>query len=133
MNTLTATIEFSFKGKIITLSTELDLDDILSKHQHLPSLHTLLATQHRIDSYSYEYEMLLGEDIIFSNPKGWVTEFVDNLHFDQQGFEQRWHQYQTLEQLAPLIKQQLDINDIHQYQALKTVLLAAYASGKAES
>lgn len=130
MNKLTATIEFSFKGEVFKLSTILDLDDIMTRHQSIPALHQLLATQHQVDSYSYEYEMLLGEDILFSDPQGWVSEFVSTPHFDQSGFEQRWHEATCLNSLATLIKTELGIDDIHQHPALKKVLLLAYKTGK---
>ena len=130
MNKITASIEFSFKGEYITPSAVLNLDDIMQKHRTIPSLHQLLAALNNIDSYSYEYEMLLSEDIKFSDAEGIAADFVQDNHFDQVAFEHYWHEQELLKKLAPTIKQQLDIDDINQHPAFKSVLIAAYQAGK---
>lgn len=132
-NKITATIEFYFKGQHYTPTAVLDLDDIMQKHGAMPSLHQLLARQHNIDSYSYEYEMMEAEDIQFTDAEGWATDFVVNDQFDQSGFEQRWHEQNQLNKLAPIIKQQLNIDDIDQHPELKKVILTAYQYGKQHS
>ncbi len=132
-NKITAKVEFSFKGKSYSPSTVLDLDDIMQKHGTLPSLHQFLARLHNIDSYSYEYEMMEAENIQFSDAEGWVTDFVVDNQFDQSGFEQQWHEQDQLDRLAPIIKQQLKIDDIQQHPELKKVILTAYQYGKQHS
>jgi len=129
MNQITASIEFNFKGEYVTASAELNLDELLQKHRTIPPLHQLLATLNNIDSYSYEYEILLSEDVRFSDAKGPAADFLTDGQFDQIAFEQYWHEQALLQQLAPTIKQQLDIDDINQHPALKSVLLAAYQIG----
>lgn len=124
-NKITATVEFSFKGINHTPSAVLDLDDIMQKHGILPSIHQLLARLHDIDNYSYEYEMMETENIRFTDAKGWVTDFVVDNQFDQSGFEQQWHEQEQLNRLAPIIKQQLNINDIQQHPELRKVILTA--------
>ena len=127
---ITAAIEFSFKGQTLKPSVKLDLDAVMKQHGTIPPLHSLLATLHNIDSYSYEYEMLEAEDIIFSDPGGVAEQFFNNSKFDQTGFEKYWHESNVLDKLNQIIKTQLDIDDIHQHPALKNVLLAAYEYGK---
>jgi len=129
MNKITATIEFNFKGEYITASTELNLDELLQQHRTLPPLHQLLATINNIDSYSYEYEVLLSEEIQFSHAQGPVADFLTNNQFDQIGFEHYWHEQALLQKLAPIIKQQLDIDDINQHPKLKSVIISAYKIG----
>ena len=111
-NKITASINFYFKGKYFTPSTVLDLDDIMTNHHTLPNLYPILAKRHNIDSYSYEYEIMLAEDVVFSDPQGWVTEFMHDNQFDQVAFELRWNEIEALNKLAPIIKQQLDIDDL---------------------
>jgi hypothetical protein len=132
-NKITAKVEFYFKGESYTPSTVLDLDDIMQKHGTLPSLHQLLARLHNIDSYSYEYEMMEAENIQFTDAEGWATDFIVDNQFDQLGFEQQWHEQDQLNRLAPIIKQQLDIDDIQQHPELKKVILTAYQYGKQNS
>ncbi|MDC9724959.1 MAG: hypothetical protein PSN44_03430 [Gammaproteobacteria bacterium] len=129
MNKVTARIEFSFKGEEHKPSVILDLDEMMQKHHGIPPLHQYLATLHNIDSYSYEYEMLLAEEVQFSDAEGFAESFVTNNHFDQTAFEQYWLEQEVLKKLAPTIKQQLDIEDINQHPALKSVILSAYKMG----
>jgi len=130
MNKITASIEFSFKGEYITPSAELNLDEIMQKHHAIPPLHQYLATLNNIDSYSYEYEMLLSEDINFTQAEGDVANFVQDNQFDQVAFERDWHEKELIKKLAPSIKQHLDIDDLNQHPDLKSVLLIAYQLGK---
>ncbi len=129
MNKITARIEFSFKGKEHKPSVILDLDEIMTKGSTIPPLHQYIASLNNIDNYSYEYEMLLAEDIIFSDAEGEVTHFIQNDHFDQVAFERDWHEHALLNKLAPMIKQQLDIDNINQHPELKSVIISAYQIG----
>ena len=131
-NKITARIEFYFKGKHFTPSVELDLDDIMTTHRALPELHPYLARLHNIDTYSYEYEMMLAEDLQFSNAQGWVADFVSDGQFNLTEFEQKWFEHKTLQTLTPIIKQELDIDDLSQHPALKNVIMAAYNLGKSK-
>ena len=132
INKITASIEFYFKGKHFTPSVELDLDDIMTTHRALPDLHPYLARLHAIDTYSYEYEMMLAEDIQFSNAQGWAADFVSDGQFNYTEFEQAWLEQETLQTLSSIIKQELDINDLSQHPALKNVIMAAYNLGKSK-
>ncbi|MFW5426267.1 MAG: hypothetical protein ACKE8G_03955 [Methylophagaceae bacterium] len=134
MNHITATIEFNFKGETLTPTAILDLDTLMQQHGAIPPLHQMLAKSHNIDAYSYEYEMLLGEDVQFSNAKGSALDFMqDDSSFNQLAFEQHWHENQILHTLAPMIKQQLDIDDIDQHPKFKSIVIAAYQAGKNSS
>lgn len=130
MNKITAYLEFSFKGENITLETELNLDQLMKKHRAIPPLHQHLASLHNIDRYSYQYEMIFGEQIQFSHAEGNAVNFLKGNQFDQTAFEQHWYQTELLETLTPLIKQQLDIDDINQHPKFKSIIIAAYQAGK---
>jgi hypothetical protein len=129
-NQITAHIEFNFKGKTITPTATLDLDLLMQQHGTIPDLHQMLATLNDIDSYSYEYEMMMAEEIQFSNAKGKASLFINDAHFDIIGFEQWWHEQQLFNTLAPMIKHQLEIDDIDQHPKFKSIILAAYQAGK---
>lgn len=130
MNKITATIEFSFKGEEHRPSTILDLDDIMKNHRTIPPLHQLIATLNSIDSYSFEYEVLQSEDITFTHAEGDAAKFVHDNQFDQIAFKQYWFEQELLSKLAATVKQELDIDDINQHPALKSVLVKAYKIGK---
>ena len=127
---ITAHVEFSFKGEVHTPSMELDLDDLMQRHNTFPNLHTMLAKENNIDSYSYEYEMLIAEPILFSQAQGLAKQFLHNNGFDLAGFAQQWNENKLLHTLSPLIKQEMDIDNIEQYPELKRLLLEAYQLGR---
>lgn len=130
MNKIIAYLEFSFKGENIKLETELSLDELMKKHRAIPPLHQHLATLHNIDSYSYQYEMIFGEKIQFSHAEGDAVDFLQGQQFDQDAFEQHWYEQELFDTLAPLIKQQLEIDDINQHPKFKSIVIAAYKAGK---
>jgi len=129
-NTITVSVEFYFKGEAYRPTTVLDLDQMMQSYGKLPDLHQLLAQISHIDSYSYEFEMLIAEPIVFNEPQGNAVDYYDQGQFDLVGFERAWHQQRQLQRLAPLIKQQLDIDNIDDHPKLKQVLLAAYDLGQ---
>jgi hypothetical protein len=129
-NKITANVEFYFKGVAFTPSAELDLDKIMQQKGAIPALHQYLATLNNIDTYSYEYEVMLAEDIRFNNAQGNASQFLHGNKFDQDAFQQHWHEQNLLQQLAPILKQQLDIDDIEAEPALKSVLLTTYYLAK---
>jgi hypothetical protein len=129
-NKITANVEFYFKGVAFTPSAELDLDKIMQQKGAIPALHQYLATLNNIDTYSYEYEIMLTEDIRFNNAQGNASQFLHGNKFDHDAFQQHWHEQNLLQQLAPILKQQLDIDDIETEPALKSVLLTTYHLAK---
>lgn len=129
-NKITASVEFYFKGKAFKPSVDLDLDLIMKQHGALPDLHHLLAEKDNIDTYSYEFEIMLVEELKFSNAEGDAVQFLTDHQFDQHAFIQHWNEQNILSQLAPNLKQELNIDDIEQNQALKAVILKAYYLGK---
>ena len=128
-NQITAHIQFNFKGKTLTPTAILDLDSLMQQHGTIPDLHQMLATLNDIDSYSYEYEMMLGEEVKFRDAKGLATSFLDKNGFNITAFEQKWHEQQLFNILAPMIQQQLDIDDIDQHPKFKSIIMAAYQAG----
>ena len=119
-NKITASIEFYFKGEAYNPSLELDLDHAMQHYDGLPDFYPLLAEQSNIGSYSYEYEMMLGEDIHYSKATGLAEQCVDDGRFNHHFFIQLWRENQLMSKLKPILKQQLNIDDIEQHPELKT-------------
>ena len=55
-NSITATIEFDFKGERFTPSLEIDLNEHMQAIGKLPDFHGLIAAANSIGIYSYEYD-----------------------------------------------------------------------------
>ncbi len=129
-NKITASITFYFKGEAFTPSLELDLDSLMQRYHRLPPLHETLAAENNIDSYSYQYEMLLAEDINFSHAEGDAATFLNDGQFNQTAFENFWFEKNILNHLQRIIYTELNIDDIDQHPKLKQAMLAAFEYGR---
>lgn len=129
-NTLTARIEFSFKGEDYDLCSILDLDELLASHNTLPALHQLFARLHHIDTISYLYEVMESCDFEFSDAQGFARDFVQGTEFDADGFTTFWHEQNLLKLLQPIALRELNVADLSAQPALKNALVQAYQLGK---
>jgi hypothetical protein len=132
-NIVTASIQFSFKGKVHSPSITLELDLYLAGGNSLPDLYPLIAKANNHDIYSYEYEMMQAEEIIFSDAKGLVSEFIVAGKLDTVAFEKAWNENKNLEKLRLIAQKYLGINDFSRHDDLKQALLASYQLGKKEN
>jgi hypothetical protein len=98
----------------------------MNQYGGLPDLYSLLAEQQQIDNYSYEYEMMLAEDIHYSQPNGLAEQCLNEGKFNLDLFIQLWHENQLMTKLKPVLRQQLNIDDIEQHPELKKVLIHTY-------
>jgi len=128
-NHITASVEFYYKGEKFTSSVELDLDKHIQNTGNLPALYPLLAQAIDLDFYSYEYEMMQAETIIFNNARGLATEHLNEGMFDFESFGSAWAEAQTLQKLQEIAQRNLSVNDIQQRPELKNALLEAYQLG----
>ena len=129
-NHITASVEFYFRGNKITSSIELDIDAHMQSAGKLPDLYPLLARAANLDPYSYEYEMMQTEAILYNNAKGLIAEHVEDGLFDFNSFEAAWVEIQTLDKLQKIAQDVLSIDDLQQHPKIKNALLNAYRLGK---
>ena len=129
-NQITASVEFYFKGERHGASIELEMDQHMHASGELPDLYPLLARAMDVGPYSYEYEMMLAETIIFSNAKGLIADFVNDGILDLAAFNVTWSESIIIEKLQDIAKQHLSVDDINQQPELKNALLEAYQLGK---
>jgi len=129
-NIVTASIKFSFKGEEHSPSINIELDQYLEGGSSLPDLCSLIAKENNHDLYSYEYEMMQAQDIIFSNPQGLVAEFINNGVLDFTAFKSAFEQQKVLPQLQNIAKEQMQVENLEQQPDLKEALLQAYRLGK---
>jgi len=129
-NHITASVEFYFKGEKYSASIELDMDQHMHASGELPDLYPILAKAMALGAYSYEYEMMLAETIMFSDAKGLVADFVSDGILDLAAFNDAWSESIVIEKLQDIAKQYLSIDDINQETDLKNALIAAYRLGE---
>ncbi len=128
-NHITASVEFYFKGEKHGASIELDMDQHMHASGELPDLFPLLAQVMNIGAYSYEYEMMLAETIMFSNAKGLIANYVNEGVLDLVAFNTAWSENAVIEKLQIIAQQYLYIDDIEQRPELKNALMEAYQLG----
>ncbi len=129
-NSITARVEFSYKGESYAPATVIDLDRCLDANGHLPDLHQMIARANGIDTYSYLYEVMESHEILFEDATGIAAECLHDGDFDAAGFEQRWQEQHHLEILAPIARRHLNIDNLEQHPDLKAALLETYLAGR---
>lgn len=129
-NIVTASIKFSFKGEEHSPSITIELDQYLEGGNSLPDLCSLIAKENHHDLYSYEYEMMQAQDIIFSNPQGLVADFIHDGLLNFEGLHTAFHENKIFDKLQNIAKEQMQVENLEQQPNLKEALLQAYALGK---
>lgn len=132
-NTVTASIHFSFKGKELSPSLTLELNPYLEGGGTLPNLCSLIAKANNHDLYSYEYEMMQAAEIIYSDAKGLVSQFIVDGQLDSAAFENAWNENKALQKLLIIAEEHMGISNLEQHFELKTALLKAYTLGQTEA
>jgi len=131
-NHITASATFYFKGEKFSPAIELDIDQYMRTSGELPALYPLLARSINIDPYSYEYEMLEAEPVLFSKASGLIAQYLEAGILDFDAFKIVWTETQALEKLQAIALENLDVADIEQQPELKNALLQAYQLGAGE-
>ncbi len=129
-NTIIAYIEFSFKGKKLTPSATIDLDEIMQQDGTLDSIYSTLAKSNNIDVYSYEYEIMQSVDVTYKDAQGLAKKHLTNGAFSFENFKDNWHYHKAIVLLNDIAQKHLNIDDIEQHEDIKNALLEAYNCGK---
>ncbi len=128
-NSITASIVFCFKGETHKLSVDLDIDNIMNEGAALPELCALIAKVNNVDLYSYEFEMMQAESVIYENAQGLIADYVIDEALDFAAFEILWKEQSFLQQLGIIAKQHLSIDDLDKQTDIKQALIDAYQLG----
>ena len=131
-STITASIHFSFKGENHSPSITVELDQYLEGGGggSLPDLCPLIAKFNNHDLYSYEYEMMQAAEIVYSDAKGLVADFLNEGILNIEAFELAWHENNALNKLLAIAETHMNITDFSQHTELKKALFEAYMLGK---
>ncbi|HEA25602.1 MAG TPA: hypothetical protein ENH92_00615 [Ectothiorhodospiraceae bacterium] len=132
-NSIIATIPFDYKGVHHTPSTTIDLDEFVRSKKGLDNIYSAVADQNQIGLYSYEHEVLISSNIIFSQPEGIAVNFFKDNDFDLEQFRLACHEQERLYSLQSIAKEHLQIDDLEQNLPLKRALLEACKYGESLS
>ncbi len=128
-NRIDANVEFFYQGKHFSLSSTIDLDVVMVAQGGMPDIYSILARENKIDSYSYEYEVMLMAPVCFDNATGIVANYLENGLFDVEGFESGWYEAKMVVQLRTIAEQHMGVG-LEQQAGLKAALIAAYQAGR---
>jgi hypothetical protein len=129
-NIIDASVEFYYQGELYTPAATIELDPYINHEGGLPQLHQILAKHNNIDLMSYQYEIMLGEDVQINTAQGLVASFVSASRLDEAAFIQAWHEQKMVEQLQAIAQQHLAIDDLQANPELKNALAAAFKLGQ---
>ncbi|NWF39857.1 hypothetical protein F3F96_11995 [Mariprofundus sp. NF] len=129
-NSLQATLEFDFRGERFTPSITVDLDSAIIRNGHLEKLYDMLATSIGLDSYRYEYDVMVMQEITFSEPTGLACEFICDGKFDFDGFALQWARQQIITAVQPIAEKHLNISDLAQHKDIQAALIECYQAGQ---
>jgi len=126
MNYVEVSLEFCFKGVCYSPTAVIDLDSCMHHQDLLPYIYSHLASENGIGIYSYEFDVMVMEEITFSSPSGLVAEYVSDGHLDIDGFKQAWLEENCIRILQPIASRHLGIENLNNHPDLKAALIAAY-------
>lgn len=124
--------EFSFQGEDYVLVSTLDLDWMIERQIDPDALHQWLAEAHGIDTYSYLFEVMEVDPVIFENPRGRAVNFLDEGRFDFDAYARAHKLDQRLSALQTIAAREMGIDNLAQHPQLQRALLQAYQLGAEE-
>lgn len=133
-NEIVASVKFYFKGELYAPKATINLDHLMMNQKNdfniLASIHPMLAKENNIDTYSYQFEVMLEETIRFSSATGIAEDYLRDGQFFLDDFKKAWNEEMILEYIKPIAKQYLAIDDLSQHPELKTALTASFLEGQ---
>ncbi|HAD99042.1 MAG TPA: hypothetical protein DCG46_02615 [Gammaproteobacteria bacterium] len=127
-NTVTATIEFDYQGQHYDLKTVIDIDHIIHHEDFFNSVYTSIARANDIGTYSYQLEVMLDQEINFSNEKGCVVGCVNNGNLNLDLLRESYQKAECVPKVE-LIMHKHFTKDQYSEQIIQA-LMEAYLEGK---
>jgi len=132
-NRVRVSIEYSFKGETKTLRSEMDIDDLMEAHGEMPALNDLIARDNGFDPYSYEYDVILSEDVMFEHASGPIADFIERGVLDVHAFNDHWDRTYVNRKLQDIARRHLGCTSLDDKPALKAALQEAWEHGRANA
>lgn len=129
-HSITISLEFSFRGNTFKPSQRIDIDTLLELQKNDEALHDLLAHSMGLDHYTYEHDVMLVEEIIFSDASGLIAEHMHEGKPDLDALAVAWQEQQMLDELQAIAARCMQIDDIARQPGLRSALIAAFQAGR---
>ncbi len=128
-NSVVLRTAFDFKGKHFTPSASLDLDQFFRSGNDMDYCYTMLAQANDIGLYSYELEVMMCNELVFSEPTGWAVGHVENGRADWEALEHAWRNQACLLEAAEIASKHFNIENLDEHPRLAAALMDAYRLG----
>jgi hypothetical protein len=130
-NTVIVQVNYSFKGEDFTPSITLELDAYTKISDNFAGLHTKIAQQNKIDTYSYAFDAMEAYPLTFHSPEGNVIDYVNDGECDLAGYKAYLKQSEMMEEISQIATDILGITDINQQNniKIKEAMISSYNAG----
>jgi hypothetical protein len=130
-HSLLASLSFDYQGKSHALQSVINIENVISHEDFYQSVYLQIAQEYGIDLYSYQLEIMMDQDIQFSEAKGCAEGCIDNQSLNLELLRQRYDHVLCLEQIEVVASKHL--NSTEMTKGVKKALIEAYQLGKASS
>ena len=131
-NSITIGVEFDFKGKHFSPKTKLDLDKFLQGNKDFEAFYIALGEANGIGLYSYELEVMMSEELLFSEPVGVAEKFFHQGEVDWEGLQEAWLQDFEFQKLDAIANNIFNVENLSEHPKLAIALQMAYDAGSAQ-
>lgn len=145
-NTISATVEFSFRGEHNTLTASLDvahLTDLLMNNDER-AVHRVIAGKNGLDTYSYAYEVMEMQPVVYTGASGLIAQFITDGELDVAGYIEVWQAKSACalqdtagntdsdmdKVLSEIAAEHLRIEVLAEFPEVQAALRAAYQAGR---
>ena len=128
INQVTASISFDYKGQNFLLKNQINIDNIISHDDFFNSVYVFIAQENNIDLYSYQFEIMIDQNIVFSNEKGCATGCVINGDLDINMLRDKYQISEYLSKIDSIIRK--NIPQEKRSKEVKKAMIEAYLLGK---
>ncbi len=125
-NTILASIEFYFRGERHTPWAVINLDACMKHEEPMQQIYHILAAENGIGHYSHEFDVMIMEEISFSEPSGLAVDFFAEGTLDTGGLREAWQQEKTNSTLQSIALKHLGIENLDEHPTLKAALIEAF-------
>ena len=130
-HSLHASLSFDYQGKSFALQSLINIKNIVTHEDFYRSVYLQLAQEHNIDQYSYQLEVMMDQNIHFSDAKGCAEGCIDNQSLNLDLLRKNYEQVVCLERIEIVSLKYLNSSEMT--QSVKQALIEAYQLGKTSS
>jgi len=128
INSLLASLSFDYQGKSYALQSSVNVAKIISHEDFYQSVYLQLAQENDIDLYSYQLEVMMDQDIHFSNATGCAEGCIESRELNLELLRDQYEKLLCSERLEVIALKCLSPSEMT--ASVKKALIEAYQLGR---